>query len=64
MKGKIKLGSSSGAGSKSFRGPCEVLVRRSRVDPSEILPRRSLHEDLEDALHLRCLYDSSSWMLL
>jgi hypothetical protein len=41
----------------------QVLVRRSCGDPVETLLKRSLHEDLEDALHW-CLYDSSSGMLI
>ena len=41
----------------------QVLVRTSCGDPVETLLKRSLHEDLEDALHW-CLYDSSSGMLI
>ena len=42
----------------------QVLVRRTCGDPGKILPKRSLREDLADAIYERCLYERSSGMLL
>ena len=55
-----------------FRGPCKILwLRKSFYEhllscggPVRNLPQRSLHYDLEDALHWRCWYGSSSGMLM
>jgi len=40
------------------------LVRRCCGDPVQILPKWSWHYDFEGALHQKCLYGSSSGMLL
>ena len=40
------------------------LVRRCCCDPVQILPKWSWHYDFEGALHQKCLYGSSSGMLL
>ena len=52
---------------RSLHDLVPVLVRRCCGDPVQIvqiLPKRSWHYDFEGALHQKCLYGSSSGMLL
>ena len=51
-------------GEGSVRDPVQVHSRRSCGDPGEILSKRSLQQDLADAMSKGRLYESSCGRLL
>ena len=63
-KRRPKLRSSKFLSTRSLHDPVQALHRRYCGDPGEVLSKRSLHEDLADAMSYRCLSESSCGGLL